>query len=1283
MRPCFAHGARGKRALEEIYFLELLMKTSFKASKTVLALAVAGLMSSGAFAADKTDWTITASSQDASLTEATNVTNLTVEDKATLNGGNQKLTIRGSSSNAGTISMGSGNVTAYDAFTNAGTITTTGEYVVEETSTTNNTGYLQANTVTVKGQLNTGLFNYEQQTLKNHLKFETLNLEEGGILNITEMPELTVLQGFVDTALGKDKLKLTADDMVFSDGTINFNGGQFTVGDSTSSLNVYVLGTPGGANVNFTQGRYDFNTVDVYKDTTINVEQAENQQLTLTAKKLSLHQNAGKTAQIKSGTVAVGELEVAVAGEGSALEISGGLVNVETFKAVAGSTTITTTSDKVKVTTLEALGGSFSNAGTTVIETIRLGQAAATNPASAAIDASVTNSGDLTVSSLVFNTKDSSFENSGTLRLNAVDTSALGSDETLSSVTNNGTIYTDISNLITSTTSGEDTTWSATKFGAALAGEGGKVVDASYTGSYTKAEFDALKGKVGNVVFDNALLVTRAENGTETKASFEDAAAVGDVGHSGVTIAYSSQTPSKKLEHDAVMGSVEFLPNQGADEIRTVWLNGSSSSHDSTAVLTLRGDADNEVVIGAQDAEGQYVTVNANNVQFGKYESDAANVHNALSLYGKKNAVVGTVVMDADKTITLNSGAKLDVTGKLTTTGVAAAADQFTVSGGSVTLRGFYDPDSAIPQAKENVPTTVVTPLDYSLHINAGGASLAKDAEGNHSQLVLGDKYEAAADAYAAANEGRNFIYVGEQTTFEGALPTFAEAEEDNDVVIDMSTLSSSHYVADVLGAVIKSDKAATGSIDNVDQFVLQNLQGINNRVLAKNKENGKYSLNIGAVAAKATVDFGTVFYGSEDNLSWWGYKTTKQADAEGVVAVEANQAVIRDFYEAGSHLAGQMDADVNAVSFGHNALSDAIVFGFDEFMSDVDAAWAKVQDTEAYKALKAQDADAAARAKDAFYNSRLESYIEAGNTASNMAALGGAFSVGFDINDQIRSTIDRRSSLANLNAARNASGITPWVDVMGTWNSADSLYGASGYEADIYGATLGADYTASCGAILGAAISIGQADANSVNASTKVDNDVDFWGVSLYGSHRIGNVNGKFDIGYVSTSNDLSSSSAYFGTVKESLDADIFTVGLGAEYLASVGALNVVPHAGIRWTSLDMDDSQYGADYDKMNLFQMPIGVAFSGTFDMTGWKVAPMLDISVVPTFGDKDAVANYAGGIADTVRVVDSNPVQMTLGVNASVDAWTFGVNYGLSAGSDDRLNNAFNLNARYTF
>lgn len=133
---------------------------------------------------------------------------------------------------------------------------------------------------------------------------------------------------------------------------------------------------------------------------------------------------------------------------------------------------------------------------------------------------------------------------------------------------------------------------------------------------------------------------------------------------------------------------------------------------------------------------------------------------------------------------------------------------------------------------------------------------------------------------------------------------------------------------------------------------------------------------------------------------------------------------------------------------------------------------------------------------------------------------------------------------------------------------------------------------------------------------------------------------------------------------------------------IASFGSVNVVPHAGIRLTTIDMDASKFGADYDKMTVWQMPLGVAFSGTFETGSWKVAPMVDVSVVPTFGDKDAVASFIGKDV-TTRVVDSNPVQAKLGVSAQNGAWTSGVNYSLTAGSDDRMNNSFNANVRYTF
>ena len=760
----------------------------------------------------------------------------------------------------------------------------------------------------------------------------------------------------------------------------------------------------------------------------------------------------------------------------------------------------------------------------------------------------------------------------------------------------------------------------------------------------------------------------------------------------------------------ATIGTINFKPGTTfKDKLETVTIGGTNTGN-----LTLRGDGNNGELFKGDATEAKFTLYNVTFGEAGEGDNGVVSqdvtiarnstVNGDFTFNGELKIGEGTTT-PGDVTLTASKGAVLTIN-KLAANVAADPSAQppveaytqgkLAANGGTVIVNG----------AKEGVFT-------MPAEVNVSGV---KDGDqGFGGLVVLGDHY-AAAKAYQDAHSLDNTLWIGQATKLDQDV-TIAVAQTgewhgvdatgEQTIAIDVASLAASGYKAgatfDTTDAILSGEGDITFTAGQThSKLVVANLQNISHDILVQNSETGLWQMKLGKDLTTSRVDFGTSFY-------------NENALTNGVVTFEVDEVALHDVRELGFHSVAAVEDSLYNVRFD-NGIANTIIFGWDQINEDYDRGLYEVASKsgllkegvtyndfvnyrpegegvqpsydyadEDWMALFVKDG----ALKD--YLALLDSYdasfvgslVEAEHTVTNLATMGGAFSVGFDINDQIRNTIDRRSSLANLNVARNATGITPWVDVMGTFNSADGLYGSSGYEADIYGATLGADYTASCGAILGAAISIGQADANSVDASTKVDNDVDFWGVSIYGSHRIGNVNGKFDIGYVSTSNDLSSSSAYFGRFDESLDADIFTVGVGAEYLATVGSLNVVPHAGIRWSSLDMDDSKYGADYDKMNLFQMPIGVAFSGTFDMTGWKVAPMLDISVVPTFGDKDAVASYTGGIKDTVRVVDSNPVQMTLGVNATVDAWTLGVNYGLSAGSDERLNNAFNFNARYTF
>lgn len=307
------------------------------------------------------------------------------------------------------------------------------------------------------------------------------------------------------------------------------------------------------------------------------------------------------------------------------------------------------------------------------------------------------------------------------------------------------------------------------------------------------------------------------------------------------------------------------------------------------------------------------------------------------------------------------------------------------------------------------------------------------------------------------------------------------------------------------------------------------------------------------------------------------------------------------------------------------------------------------------------------------------------GNQAMALAATAGVYNVALDSSKLMNRSLERRMTLAD-NFDRT-KGLTVWADVFGTTNQADSLYGDGGYDMDLYGGVLGADVEVVPGAVLGAALTVGTGDGGSKDAAIDVDNDADFFGLSVYGSHRIGNCNGMIDIGWMHTKSDLSAT-AFGMSIGDEVKADAFTIGFGAEHLMKFGSVNVVPHVGIRWTRLDVDgyEGAFKTDDDTMNIFTLPIGVAFSGNLNAGAWKLAPAVDLAVVPSFGDDEAESKVSWqGISETVKtqVVDDAPFQASLGINAQNGNWTIGASYDLGVGGDDRLDNAFSVRARYAF
>ena len=156
----------------------------------------------------------------------------------------------------------------------------------------------------------------------------------------------------------------------------------------------------------------------------------------------------------------------------------------------------------------------------------------------------------------------------------------------------------------------------------------------------------------------------------------------------------------------------------------------------------------------------------------------------------------------------------------------------------------------------------------------------------------------------------------------------------------------------------------------------------------------------------------------------------------------------------------------------------------------------------------------------------------------------------------------------------------------------------------------------------------------------------------------------------------------------KADVDTGVFTADLRAEYQIKTNWLDILPHAGVRYTSLHTDSYDLKVNGSKLNsvksdtqnIVQFPIGVTVTKNIDVAGWNVKPQADVSVIPAAGDKrnTTKVSYAGINAwDSVntRVMDSTSFGGMVGLQAEKDNFALGVNYGVQAGrheTDQRVN-----------
>ena len=285
------------------------------------------------------------------------------------------------------------------------------------------------------------------------------------------------------------------------------------------------------------------------------------------------------------------------------------------------------------------------------------------------------------------------------------------------------------------------------------------------------------------------------------------------------------------------------------------------------------------------------------------------------------------------------------------------------------------------------------------------------------------------------------------------------------------------------------------------------------------------------------------------------------------------------------------------------------------------------------------------------------------------------------------------------MTIANNGQGSGLWVTPVYKSHESDGFDADGlGYGSDItlYGVALGGDVTLANGVRVGAMFNVGSGDADGQGAASVVSNDFDYFGGSIYAGYAIDNLSIVGDISYTTIDSDVEANTAA-GKTSTSFDTSALSVGVTGQYALKVAEMDVTPHAGIRFTRIDMDDytidsadfgevGQYNAS--SANVFSIPVGVTISKEYVTDTWTVKPSFDLTLTGNFGDDtvDGTVSWTGvsnwDVSTKAEFVDNFTYGAAVGIAAKTG--NFGLGLGLNyTGSSNTDEFGVNANARYMF
>ena len=733
-------------------------------------------------------------------------------------------------------------------------------------------------------------------------------------------------------------------------------------------------------------------------------------------------------------------------------------------------------------------------------------------------------------------------------------------------------------------------------------------------------------------------------------------AALADLAVSGGEASVSGSTAGAATAADGVLSiladsSVASLAVSGADvTVDASEVAGSTTV--SAGKLTATGAALADLAVSGGEASVTGSTVASLAVSGGTALLKESTLQAAALTVDGGDASLEKVTASALKTVNANDG-------KLTFNATDLALDDVTIVKGAVSV---LDSDVTIGKLTATGGTFFVDPSTVIIKELAGNELGTALTIGTDSAVVIGGssiedalQHDADAEKYMA---GKATLVLGKHIKLAGA----------GGILVDPNASASDVPAAGSATFATGSLLAADGHhFDSDEEPAI--ITGSNSGALTVGK-NAELYISNAAANEVYTVAEGFTSY-DVDESAW--------SQDHGTLILNG---LVEGDLKAITHDDGTVEIVTSTKIKEDSAFFDAIPSSALYELAEVGGA---VESADMGKQFLS-------RAVDPTYMSDEGQAIDAVNEVSRAAVTAGVQNTSLRIADAASNTVLDHMSLSQHDGSKaiHSDGVDFWAAPMyGNLYTSGMQVSGSSVRGQFGGLALGADLEA--GQFLGgkfrlgAAINGGGGQSETKGSATSTQNDYDFGGLNFYAGWNSGALNIIGSVGYGFGNHEVEMglpSGMKMGSAKADIDTTVFTADLRAEYQLKTDWVDVLPHAGVRYTALKTDAHDLKADggvlnsvkSDTQNIVQFPVGVTLSKDFAFADWNVKPMFDVSVIPAAGDKKATTkvNFSGMDAwDSVnsRIMDSTSWSGTVGVQAEKGNMTFGLNYGVQASSNE--------------